>query len=1023
MAEIIGVGDYGNDRKENPLARVWRFFWSLQKSTKVFLVIFLAFAIATPVIVSDYLLTQQNASANGTITFFAENGDSQITQTEKQEIQLQLTPPENWSFSQARKPQQFTNKSFINTVYAQAEEAISPTDTASESPTIIPVTETILPPIAEESPIPPTETPTATDTTTPIPEQHILTKIVVSNTDGGVPNGSEPLTVTGNDILSLLNQRFPWRLNGLTEEEFTGTRVVTVEFTDAQNNTITATGNIVLTKPIIPTSTELPNQITPTETPPETPTITPTVPSQPEESAKNKESVAIPGQVIVKYKKNESPEQLLQTVVKRQVQRQSITGRAQIAVQDTATSLTGGSTPEEKLEENLQINQKVKLQNTDSFEAENASSEKELPLDNVFLLKTDPPIPASELQEDYKQLSNIEYAAGNYMSSGGDDEEPPPAPLTIPPLPTGPVNPNDSYYRVQWNLAQIRAPQGWDITTGSSNTIVAVLDTGVNYNHDDLPGPNKPTPNRIILGPDYITGDNDPDDEHGHGTFIAGQIAAITNNNVGISGIDWQTHILAVRVLNAQNLGDSWTLKQGIESVTNYAKTHPDKKIVINMSLQSQNSPPCATGIPYLHDAITAARAEGITLVTISGNYGEDTSFSYPGNCQGVINVGATKIDLTPAGYSNQGTHLDIWAPVGAGDSPSGNWGCDYLRFPELQYACWTRSLGVGDSAYEVRQGTSFAGPQVAAVASLMLALNPSLTPDKIEEILINSANRNSGYRVLDMNAALLATAAIPVVSPTMPPLPTPTVGPLSGFQNPVQTNLSNPTRISLGGTGVRSMGFRFKPLVDGHISNGWNYIISGTHKIKLYSDTGELLRTTTISANNTSPSWKVKSFSPPEFIKADTYYRLVLETDNSNWYTLALDPDLPLPRILRSIEIDSDLEVVQGSVFPPINTTVTGKNQLHGIIDFTFIPGVGPTVTDVPPTVTEVPPTVTLTPVIGDVDNNYCIDNRDFDKWLIAFNGLPITGDADLNNDGHITILDFNMWYKAVQTGLHPCP
>ncbi|HEY9855485.1 MAG TPA: S8 family serine peptidase, partial [Stenomitos sp.] len=101
---------------------------------------------------------------------------------------------------------------------------------------------------------------------------------------------------------------------------------------------------------------------------------------------------------------------------------------------------------------------------------------------------------------------------------------------------------NDPKFSQLWGIQKIQAPAAWDITTGDPNVVVAVVDTGVDYNHPDLQG-------QVIKGPDFANNDNDPMDDQGHGSHVAGTIAAIGNNGTGVVGIAYKTKILAIKVL------------------------------------------------------------------------------------------------------------------------------------------------------------------------------------------------------------------------------------------------------------------------------------------------------------------------------------------------------------------------------------------------------------------------------------------------------------------------------------------
>jgi thermitase len=112
------------------------------------------------------------------------------------------------------------------------------------------------------------------------------------------------------------------------------------------------------------------------------------------------------------------------------------------------------------------------------------------------------------------------------------------------------LTPNDTLYSQQWSHTKMQSPLGWDLSTGGSNITVAIVDTGVDYNHEDLTG-------KVIKGHDFYNNDDDPMDDHYHGTHCAGIAAAYGNNSKGVAGVSWGAKILAVKVLLSSGSG-SW---------------------------------------------------------------------------------------------------------------------------------------------------------------------------------------------------------------------------------------------------------------------------------------------------------------------------------------------------------------------------------------------------------------------------------------------------------------------------------
>ena len=134
--------------------------------------------------------------------------------------------------------------------------------------------------------------------------------------------------------------------------------------------------------------------------------------------------------------------------------------------------------------------------------------------------------------------------------------------------------PNDPRYPEQWHLPSISAPGAWDVTVGSSQVTIAVIDTGVDYTHVDLAS-------KCVAGYNFVGHNSNPMDDHGHGTHVAGIAAAIGNNGTGVSGVDWSARIMPIKVLNSQGSGYDSDVAAGIR----YAADHGAD--VINMSLGS----------------------------------------------------------------------------------------------------------------------------------------------------------------------------------------------------------------------------------------------------------------------------------------------------------------------------------------------------------------------------------------------------------------------------------------------------
>jgi serine protease len=304
-------------------------------------------------------------------------------------------------------------------------------------------------------------------------------------------------------------------------------------------------------------------------------------------------------------------------------------------------------------------------------------------------------------------------------------------------VPTG----SDPYRSQQWDLGKMRVAEAWQKSTGSG-VVVAVIDTGVDSTHPDLAA-------NTLRGYDAVTNTAGPGtDGNGHGTHVAGTIAAVTSNNVGVSAVAPDVKILPVKVLSDNGSGYSSDTAEGIIwAADNGAK-------VINMSLGGPSKNAAVT------NAIAYARSKGVTVVAAAGNERQSGSpTSYPGADQGVIAVAATTSADSYASYSNSGSYVDVAAP-GSGI-----------------ISTYPQKLG---QAYASLNGTSMASPHVAAVAALLKAYLPQLTPDQIESALEKSAV-DLGPKGFDNdygNGRVDAVAALNAVTPTKPPTTAPTTAP-----------------------------------------------------------------------------------------------------------------------------------------------------------------------------------------------------------------------------------------------------
>ena len=308
------------------------------------------------------------------------------------------------------------------------------------------------------------------------------------------------------------------------------------------------------------------------------------------------------------------------------------------------------------------------------------------------------------------------------------------------------------WQQLQWNFAGpfgVNAPEAWgnvanDGAPGGRGVIVAVLDTGVAYANRGR-FRRSPDLSRYGLtgGYDFIAHNHSPLDRNGHGTFVAGTIAAATNNRYGLTGLAFGARIMPIRVLDSQGEGEASTIAEGVR----YAVRHGAN--VINLSLEFSSNV-TASDIPELIEALRFARRRGVLVVAAAGNEAH-RAIAYPARAPDVVAVGATTEHGCLADYSNDGSGLTLVAPGGGADaSLAGDPNCH----PELPAGrdvfqvtftgASPRRFGL-PSGYE---GTSMAAPHVSATAALIIAsrvLGRHPTPARIIARLRATARKLGG--------------------------------------------------------------------------------------------------------------------------------------------------------------------------------------------------------------------------------------------------------------------------------------
>lgn len=279
--------------------------------------------------------------------------------------------------------------------------------------------------------------------------------------------------------------------------------------------------------------------------------------------------------------------------------------------------------------------------------------------------------------------------------------------------------PNDPYRSEQRYLDLIGAYTAWDHVNSNTSITIAVVDTGVDLNHPDLKG-------NLTEGYNLLDKNKPPQDDNGHGTNVAGIIAAVGNNRIGTTGILWNAKIMPLKALDRHGTGNEDHLGEAIR----YAVDNGAKIVVMSLGLHRYS--------PYMQDIVNYAEENGVLLVAAAGNEGSDVK--YPAAYPTVLAVGGIGSNRSTINESNYGPEIDLVAP----------------------WEVYTTALGGG---YEVNYGTSMAAPQVAAVAAMVWSKHPNWTPAEVRNMLRQTAedvhmrgwDERTGYGLVRADRALTA--------------------------------------------------------------------------------------------------------------------------------------------------------------------------------------------------------------------------------------------------------------------------
>ncbi len=379
-------------------------------------------------------------------------------------------------------------------------------------------------------------------------------------------------------------------------------------------------------------------------------------------------------------------------------------------------------------------------------------------LSNIYVFKFAENSNMEEIAAAYSQDPSVEYAHPNYIVNGN-------------------YTPNDPLWKDQWGPAKIQADQSWDIFSDKqkigAGKVVAVIDTGLDYNHEDIIGNvwinSKEQPgdanrdncpgicgidddndglidedgygcgadgknirgefctyqdafdndddengfNDDFKGWDFVNNDSDPLDDNRHGTHVSGTVSAVTDNGIGMAGVAWKNKIMAVKFLNAAGSGNI----NGAQDAILYAAANGAD--IMNNSWSIDERTP---SIPSLEEVIRTAYGLGIVMVFAAGNVNDDVRYYSPQNMGETFTVAATQLDDQRASFSNYGFQVDLAAP-----------GVNIL------------SLKTG-GGYLNLSGTSMAAPHASGLMAMLLSYHEDIkkniiTVEQIRQIVKESAN------------------------------------------------------------------------------------------------------------------------------------------------------------------------------------------------------------------------------------------------------------------------------------------
>lgn len=404
-------------------------------------------------------------------------------------------------------------------------------------------------------------------------------------------------------------------------------------------------------------------------------------------------------------------------------------------------------------------------------------------LSTVYKIVFEKNVPVEDLVKEIKNDNSIDFVEPNYIFHSfftpNDpyylDPNPPASERSVAPSSGGwnPIKDDGSLLDYQWGIKKIGMESAWDIVNNNREIVLAIVDTGVDYSHQELGGCsleqiNSGSCDKFVPGYDFVNDDNDPADDNGHGTHLAGIAAAEINNQVGIAGTASKMRLMAVKSGNNEG---AFSNENGAQGIIYAAQNGTD---IINLSWGGNFS-----SVPQLTKvALDYAASLGVVLVAAAGNTYFECPGCYPANHPAVIAVSATNYKDEKADFSSYGNYVSLAAP-GVNILSLRAKGADLYCPPD----CKRHIVG---QEYYWADGTSMAAPFVSALAGLILTKYNDIIGgniDILKNILFNSAldlgqpgfdnyygyGRIDGYKALsnpNTNPPLTAPLIVKITSP-----------------------------------------------------------------------------------------------------------------------------------------------------------------------------------------------------------------------------------------------------------------